>query len=64
VAIAKFRRKDDEINTVVWERIAFALAEKAGIAVPLVRLEATLRAICDVLGDTHTGSQDRKSVGI
>jgi serine/threonine-protein kinase HipA len=39
LAIAKFPRKDDEIATVVWERVAFALAEKAGIVVPSVRLE-------------------------
>ena len=39
LAIAKFPRKDDEISTVVWERVAFALAEKAGIVVPSVRLE-------------------------
>jgi serine/threonine-protein kinase HipA len=39
LAIAKFPRKDDEINTVAWERVAFALAEKAGIVVPSVRLE-------------------------
>lgn len=34
LAIAKFPRKDDEINTVVWEAVALALAKKAGIAVP------------------------------
>ena len=39
LAIAKFPRKDDEIATVVWERVAFTLAEKAGIVVPSVRLE-------------------------
>lgn len=39
LAIAKFPRRDDEINTVVWERAAFALAEKAGIVVPSLRLE-------------------------
>lgn len=39
LAIAKFPRKDDEIATVVWERVAFALAEKAGIVIPPVRLE-------------------------
>lgn len=39
LAIAKFPRKDDEITTVVWERVAFALAENAGIVVPSVRLE-------------------------
>lgn len=39
LAIAKFPRKDDEIATVVWERVAFTLTEKAGIVVPSVRLE-------------------------
>lgn len=43
LAIAKFPRKDDEINTVVWERVAFALAEKAGIVVPSVRLETVAK---------------------
>jgi serine/threonine-protein kinase HipA len=39
LAIAKFPRKDDEINTVVWEAVALALANKAGIAVPESRVE-------------------------
>ena len=39
LAIAKFPRKDDEINTVVWEAVALALALKAGIAVPESRVE-------------------------
>jgi serine/threonine-protein kinase HipA len=39
LAIAKFPRKDDEINTVVWEAVALALAAKAGIAVPDSRIE-------------------------
>jgi serine/threonine-protein kinase HipA len=39
LAIAKFPRKDDEITMVVWERVAFSLAENAGIVVPSVRLE-------------------------
>ncbi len=39
LAIAKFPRKDDEINTVVWEAVALALAKKAGIAVPTFRVE-------------------------
>ena len=39
LAIAKFPRKDDEINTVVWEAVALALAAKAGIAVPENRIE-------------------------
>src|SRR5580658_32787 len=39
LAIAKFPRKEDEINTVVWEAVALALAKKAGIAVPAFRVE-------------------------
>ena len=39
LAIAKFPRKDDEINTVVWEAVALALAKKAGIDVPAGRVE-------------------------
>ena len=39
LAIAKFPRKDDESNTVVWEAVALALAERAGIPVPVTRLE-------------------------
>ncbi len=39
LAIAKFPRRDDEINTVVWEAVALTLAEKAGIAVPAARVE-------------------------
>ena len=39
LAIAKFPRKDDEITTVVWEWVAFVLAENAGIAIPSARLE-------------------------
>jgi serine/threonine-protein kinase HipA len=40
LAIAKFPRKDDEINTVVWEAVALALASKAGITVPEARVES------------------------
>lgn len=39
LAIAKFPRRDDEYNTVVWEAIALTLAHKAGIPVPDARLE-------------------------
>ena len=39
LAIAKFPRRDDEYNTVVWEAIALALAAKAGIPVPKSRVE-------------------------
>jgi serine/threonine-protein kinase HipA len=39
LAIAKFLRKDDEINTVVWEAVALALAKNAGIAVPVSHVE-------------------------
>lgn len=39
LAIAKFPRKDDEINTVAWEAVALALAQKAAIPVPSSRIE-------------------------
>src|SRR5436309_10628455 len=39
LAIAKFPRRDDEINVVAWEAVAFTLAGKAGIVTPRVRLE-------------------------
>ena len=39
LAIAKFPRKDDEINTVAWEAVALTLAQKAGITVPFGRIE-------------------------
>jgi serine/threonine-protein kinase HipA len=43
LAIAKFPRKDDEVNTVVWEAIAFVLAKKGGIDIPSVRLETVAK---------------------
>ena len=39
LAIAKFPRRDDEFNTVLWEAVALALAAKAGITVPAGRIE-------------------------
>ena len=39
LSIAKFPRRDDEINTVAWEAVALALAKKSGIAVPIWRVE-------------------------
>ncbi len=39
LAIVKFPRRDDEINTVVWEAVALALAAKSGIPVPASRIE-------------------------
>jgi len=39
LAIAKFPKKGDELNTVLWEAVALTLAEKAGIPVPAWRLE-------------------------
>jgi serine/threonine-protein kinase HipA len=39
LVIAKFPRRDDEINTVVWEAVALALAKKAAIEVPAGRVE-------------------------
>ena len=40
LVVAKFPRRDDEFNTVVWEAVALGLAKKAGIAVPAGRVEA------------------------
>ena len=42
LAIAKFPRKDDEFNIVVWEELTLTLAENAGIKVPKHRLETIL----------------------
>lgn len=39
LAIAKFPRRDDDYNTVLWEAVALALARKAGIPVPEARIE-------------------------
>jgi hypothetical protein len=43
LAIAKFPRKDDEINTVLWEAVARALAQKAGIPVAPGRVPDGIR---------------------
>jgi serine/threonine-protein kinase HipA len=45
LAIAKFPRKDDEINTVLWEAIALTLAKKAGIEVPAGRVETVAKGL-------------------
>jgi serine/threonine-protein kinase HipA len=42
LCIAKFPHKDDEINTVLWEAVALTLAKKAGIEVPVWRIETVL----------------------
>jgi serine/threonine-protein kinase HipA len=39
LAIAKFPRKDDEIDVIGWEAVALTLASKAGISIPECRLE-------------------------
>jgi serine/threonine-protein kinase HipA len=39
LAIAKFPRRDDDYNTVLWEAVALTLARKAGIPVPDARVE-------------------------
>lgn len=39
LAIAKFPHKDDQYNTVLWEAVALALADAAGIPVPAWRVE-------------------------
>ena len=42
LAIAKFAKKDDEFNVVVWEAVALTLAEKAGIKTTEWRLESIM----------------------
>ena len=42
LAIAKFPRKDDEFNIVMWEAVALTLAKSAGINVPSWGLENIL----------------------
>ena len=39
LAIAKFPRRDDDYNTVLWEAVALTLARNAGIPVPDARIE-------------------------
>jgi serine/threonine-protein kinase HipA len=39
LTIAKFPQRDDDFNVVLWEATALALAEAAGIAVPVARVE-------------------------
>src|SRR6266851_2786418 len=39
LAIAKFPRRDDEFNAVVWESVSIALAARSGIDVPAARIE-------------------------
>ncbi|MEI6242087.1 MAG: type II toxin-antitoxin system HipA family toxin [Chlamydiota bacterium] len=41
LAIAKFQRKDDEIDVIRWEAVALTLASQAKIRVPKWRLEST-----------------------
>ena len=42
LAIAKFAKKDDEFNVVVWEAVALTLAGKAGIKTTEWRLESIM----------------------
>lgn len=42
LAIAKFSRKDDEFNIVLWEAVALTLAKNANIRVPSWRVETIL----------------------
>jgi serine/threonine-protein kinase HipA len=39
LTIAKFLRRDDDFNAVLWEATAITLAKKAGIAVPVARVK-------------------------
>lgn len=39
LALAKFPRQQDDVDVVLWEAVALALADRAGIAVPEWRVE-------------------------
>jgi serine/threonine-protein kinase HipA len=39
ISIAKFPKKDDFYNVVLWEAVALTLAQKAGVNVPKFRIE-------------------------
>ena len=43
LAIAKFPQKTDEVNAVLWEAVALQLAGKAGITVPVWRVESIVK---------------------
>jgi serine/threonine-protein kinase HipA len=43
LAVAKFPKKDDEIDIIGWEAVALTLANRAGIQVPEWRLESVGR---------------------
>lgn len=59
LAIAKFQRKDDEFNIVVWEAVALTLAKNAGIQVPSWRLETVLEKQVLIIKrfDRHDGQR-------
>lgn len=59
LAIAKFSQKSDEINTVLWEAVALKLAAKAGITVPLWRVETVARKPVLVLRRFDRGKSGR-----
>lgn len=42
LCIAKFPKPDDDFNNVIWEAVALHLAKRAGINVPLWKLETIL----------------------
>ena len=42
LSIEKFPRKDDEMQTCLWEALALTLAAKAGIRIPIWRIEKVL----------------------
>jgi serine/threonine-protein kinase HipA len=41
--LAKFPRRDDDFNAVLWEATAIALAKKAGLVVPVARVETVAK---------------------
>jgi serine/threonine-protein kinase HipA len=56
LAIAKFPNRGDEFDAVLWEAVALKLAAKAGIPVPVCRLETAAGRKVLLLGLTSAGT--------
>ncbi len=59
LAIAKFPRKDDEYNVVLWEAVALTLAQKAKITIPKWRVESILNKPVLIISRFDRNLQER-----
>jgi len=60
LAIAKFPKKDDEFNIVVWEAVTLTLAKKAGIKASSHRLETILGKPVLIIGRFDRKDRQRR----